>query len=726
MRTTPALALLLSAGLQAQQAAPPVRGFPRDMLAAQGRREEALWAVPSRDTLRAQMRLLAAVPHEAGTERSRRVAEQLLARFRSFGLDAKIEQFEALMPRPVSRTLELLAPERLTATLREPMLAEDPTSGQPDQLPTYNAYSPDGDVTGELVYVNYGIPEDYRVLDSLGVSVRGRIVIARYGRSWRGIKPKLAAERGAIGCIIYSDPRDDGYFVNDVYPQGPMRPWQGVQRGSVMDMPTYPGDPLSPGWAAEPGARRLSLSEAQTIARIPVLPISYGEALPFLRSLGGPVAPPSWRGALPITYHIGPGPARVRLAVAFEWRSRPLHNVIATIPGALHPDQWVVYGNHHDAWVNGADDPISGQVALGETARALGGLLKTGWRPARTIVLAAWDGEEWGLLGSTEWAEKHAAELRAKAVVYYNSDTNNRGWLRASGSHSLETFVAELARDVKDPATGRRALDVALEKRRAQRARDTTGTEEIGPDTAFTIGALGSGSDYTAFLDHLVVPTVDIRYDGDANTDGIYHSIYDTYTHYERFSDTSFAYGVAEAQTMGSAILRMADAPVLPFEFGAVARTYRRYADEIEKLARGNDTTRALDLSAVRAALARLDSASARYEASLAPLDAMPAAAVAARRRALVAVNELLFRSEQALRDPAGAGLPRRPWFQHLIYAPGFYTGYGVKTMPGVREAVEQRRLREAQEEAARVARAIGRLAEVVDQAAAALAAALK
>ncbi|HET7321247.1 MAG TPA: M28 family peptidase, partial [Longimicrobiaceae bacterium] len=440
---TAALALVLGASpLLAQQA--PIRGFPADALAEQAQREARARAIPNADTLRQQMLLLSERPHEAGTERSRAVAEAILARFRSYGLPAEIERFEALMPRPVSRTLELVGPERYTAVLKEPALPEDKDSDDANQLPTYNAYSADGDVTAELVYVNYGIPEDYEVLDSLGISVKGKIVIARYGHSWRGIKPKVAAEHGAVGCLIYSDPEDDGYYVDDVYPKGPMRPWQGVQRGSVMDMPTYPGDPLSPGWASEEGSRRLSMDEAKTLEPIPVLPISYGDALPLLRNLTGPVAPEDWRGALPITYHVGPGAAKVHLAVKFDWETRPLYDVIATIPGATMPDEWVVYGNHHDAWVNGAEDPIAGQVALDEAARALGTLMKSGWRPARTIVLAAWDGEEWGLLGSTEWAEKHADELKQKGVVYFNSDTNSRGWLGAAGSHSLEEFVREV------------------------------------------------------------------------------------------------------------------------------------------------------------------------------------------------------------------------------------------------------------------------------------------
>ena len=707
------LTLVCLGGTLAAQQPAPVRGFPADALAAETRWENAARAVPNPDSVRVNIRLLSSFPHEAGTERSRRVAETILARFKSFGLDAHIEQFEALMPRPVSRTLELLGPERYTAVLKEPALPEDSTSGQTDQLPTFNAYSADGDVTADLVYVNYGVPDDYKVLDSLGISVKGKIVIARYGGSWRGIKVKVAAEHGAVGCLIYSDPRNDGYFVQDVYPRGPMRPDMGVQRGSVMDMPLYPGDPLSPGWGSVPGdPHRLSIAQAQTIEKIPVLPISYGDALPLLRNLTGPVAPEDWRGALPITYHIGSGPARVHLAVSFEWKTRPLYDVIATIPGATDPDQWVVYGNHHDAWVNGAEDPISGQVALEETARALGTLVKSGWKPARTIIFAAWDGEEWGLLGSTEWAERHAAELEQKVVVYYNSDTNARGWLGAEGSHSLEAFMEQVARDVRDPATGKSVLTALLDHERTGRHADSTAGK------AFHLGALGSGSDYSVFIDHLAVPSVSTGFGG-ATPSGIYHSIYDSYTFYDRFLDSGFAYGVTEAQTMATAVLRMADAPLLPYEFTRAAGTYRTYADEIAKAAKQDSQTKALDLSGVQAALARLDSAAAEYGRVSARLDSTPSTTLVKRRPALLAINQSLARAERALSDTTG--LPRRPWYRHLLYAPGFYTGYGVKTMPGIREGVDQGKAGEAQVQAARVAAALDRYAAVIHQAAQAL-----
>ena len=330
------------------------------------------------------------------------------------------------------------------------MYRRTPAAAKRTSLPTFNAYSASGDVTGDVVYANYGLPDDYDWLTRQGIDVRGKIVITRYGKSWRGIKPKVAFEHGALACIIYSDPQQDGYFEADTFPAGPMRPTEGVQRGSVLDMPLYPGDPLSPGWASENGGRKLPISEAKTISKIPVLPISYGDAQPILESLTGPLVPRDWRGALPFTYHAGPG-VRVHLQLDFDWSSRPLYDVIATIPGTESPDEWVIAGNHHDAWVNGADDPISGAAALMETARVLATLQKQGWKPKRTIKIALWDGEEFGLLGSTEWVEKHQDELRQKAVAYLNSDSTAKGWLFVSGSHTLEQFAEDVATSVAQP-----------------------------------------------------------------------------------------------------------------------------------------------------------------------------------------------------------------------------------------------------------------------------------
>jgi N-acetylated-alpha-linked acidic dipeptidase len=422
------LFLLVPPAARSQQA-PGIRGFTMAGATAEREREQRFQSVPLPDNLREYMQAIAAEPHHAGSPGSRKVAEYILAKFKSWGLNAAIEQSEALMPFPVERVVELVAPERYTAVLKEPAVAADPDSGDAGQLPTFNAYSADGDVTADLVYVNYGTPEDYEQLNKLNVDVKGKIVLARYGRSWRGIKPKVAWEHGAVGCIIYSDPRDDGFFQGDVYADGAWRPGAGVQRGSVMDMPVHPGDPLTPGSASGAAAKPIARAESKTLLKIPVLPISYDDAIPLLKNLKGQVAPETWRGALPVTYHVGPGPAKVHLKLTFDWQVRPLYNVIVRIAGAEYPDEWIIHGNHHDAWVNGASDPTSGNVALMETARGLAELLKTGWKPRRTIVIASWDGEEWGLLGSTEWAEAHRDELAAKAVAYINSDSTGKGWL---------------------------------------------------------------------------------------------------------------------------------------------------------------------------------------------------------------------------------------------------------------------------------------------------------
>jgi N-acetylated-alpha-linked acidic dipeptidase len=707
------MAVLTVAGASQE---PGVRGFTRDQAASERQREEAFRAIPSADNLRDYMRTISAEPHNAGSPGSLRVATYVLQQLKGWGLDAQIEQFQALMPTPIERVVELVEPERYTAVLKEPAIPEDPDSGDANQLPTFNAYSADGDVTAEVVYVNYGVPADYEELAKQGIEVKGRIVIARYGGSWRGIKPKVAAEHGAVGCIIYSDPRDDGYFQGDAYPKGPYRPEQGVQRGSVMDMPLYPGDPLTPGWGSEKGGKQLPRSEAKTLVTIPVLPISYGDALPILRNLAGPVAPEGWRGALPITYHLGAGPAKVHLKLSFDWQVRPLYDVVARIEGAEFPDEWIVYGNHHDAWVNGASDPTSGNVALMETARAFSELLKQGWRPKRTIVLASWDGEEWGLLGSTEWAEKHAPELRDKAVVYINSDSNSKGWLNASGSHSLQALVSEVAREVRDPKTDATVLD-ALEKHEVEEAKSDDEKKKIAARTGIELGALGSGSDYTVFIDHLNVASLNLGYGGDGGG-GVYHSIYDSFAWYTRFGDPDFTYGVALAQTAGTTIMRLADATVLPFQFTDYATTIGQYIDEIEKLRQEQSGTM-VDLKPLREANARLTTSARAYEKALDGLAGVPSATLTSRKDQLAALNRLLYTSERRLGYEKG--LPRRDWFTHLIYAPGFYTGYGVKTLPGVREGIEEKTWSDAEAYVPITAGAISALADQVAQAAQAL-----
>ncbi|HEY7511397.1 MAG TPA: M28 family peptidase, partial [Vicinamibacteria bacterium] len=558
-------------------------GFPEGGAAVQRAREARYDAALRPADLREWMRRLSARPHHVGSPFGKEVAEYVAAQFRSWGYDTRIETFHVLFPTPTARVLEMVAPTRFQARLVEPALAQDATSGQArEQLPVYNAYSVDGDVTGELVYVNYGLPRDYEELARRGVDVKGRIVIARYGGSWRGIKPKVAAEHGAIGCIIYSDPRDDGYFQGDAYPHGAWRGDAGAQRGSVADMPLYPGDPLTPGVGATAEAPRLGLAEAKTLTRIPVLPIAWADALPLLRELAGPVAPEAWRGALPVTYHLGPGPARVRLKVAFDWKQAPAFDVIATMTGAERPDQWIIRGNHHDAWVNGANDPISGLVALMAEARALAELRREGWTPRRTVVYAAWDAEEPGLLGSTEWAEAHAALLRDKAAVYINTDSNGRGFLSAGGSHSLEKLVNEAAREVTDPAKGISVL--AREKARLVAQGTPDQRKEARERADLRLDPLGSGSDYTPFLQHLGIASLNVSFGGEDGW-GTYHSIYDSFDYYARFGDPDFAYGVALARLLGRVVLRLADADVLPFEFTATADSVGRYVREVIQLA---------------------------------------------------------------------------------------------------------------------------------------------
>jgi N-acetylated-alpha-linked acidic dipeptidase len=718
-------------------------GFDAADATAQRQLETKFVDAVRKDDLKDWLERLAAKPHHVGSPYDKENAEFIAELFKSWGFETRIERFDVLFPTPKTRELELTAPTKYVARLAEPPLAQDSTSAQTsEQLPTYNAYSIDGDVTAPLVYVNYGVPADYEELDRRGIDVKGKIVIARYGGSWRGIKPKVAAEHGAVGCLIYSDPRDDGYFQGDSYPKGAFRNEWGAQRGSVADMPVFAGDPLTPGVGATPSAKRLALNEAPTLTKIPVLPISYGDARPLLEALGGPVAPERWRGALPLTYHLGPGPATVRLKLAFDFSQKPIYDVIATLTGRERPDQWIIRGNHHDAWVNGAEDPTSGMVAMLAEARAVGTLAQAGWRPKRTIVYAAWDGEEPGLLGSTEWVETHADALRKKAVAYINSDGNGRGFLGIGGSHSLETFINEVARDATDPQTNvsvrERARALAI-----VRAASDDDRREARDRGNLRIAALGSGSDYTPFLQHLGVASLNIGFGGE-NSGGSYHSIYDSIAHYERFGDPGFAYGAALARVGGVATLRLAEASWVPMTAKPLAETVGRYVQEVTKLAETErssieeqnrkvrerswqlaaDPTEtfvapALKPEAPYLNLSPLLNASAKLTAAAEKFDAAVADAKNQSRLGSADAAQRLDAALQTL-EPSlthDAGLPRRPWFVHMIYAPGFYTGYGVKTLPGVREAIEQHAWPEAEAQAVQAASAITRAASVLDRA---------
>jgi N-acetylated-alpha-linked acidic dipeptidase len=728
----------------------PLYGYSADSSRTERQWEEKMRAIPDAKNLREYMQRLTAHPHNVGSPYDKDNAEWLLAKFKEFGLDAHIEEFSVLFPTPKERLVELVdGGPHFTAKLQEPPVPEDPTSGQTaEQLPTYNAYSIDGDVTAPLVYVNYGMPEDYEVLERRGISVKGAIVIARYGHTWRGIKPLMGAEHGAVGCIMYSDPRDDGYSGGETFPKGPWRPKDGVQRGSVQDSAVFMGDPLTPGYGATADAKRVPLKEAQTLTKIPVLPISYADAEPLLAAMGGPTAPGDWRGGLPITYHFGPGPGKVHLKVSSNWDMKPLYDVIAKIPGSTYPDEWIIRGNHHDAWVNGAEDPISGMVTVLEEARSMGELLKQGWKPKRTIIYCAWDGEEPGLLGSTEWVETHVEELKKHAVMYVNSDSNSRGFLEVEGSHTLEHFINDVARDVPDPET-KLSVWKRAQLRGIENASSADERRELRERHDMRLDMLGGGSDHAPFINFAGIASLGIGYGGEDHG-GIYHSIYDDFYWYTHFSDYDFVYGRALCQTGGTAIMRMADADLLPFQFANFADDVRMYVHEVEKFAsqqrdeiqernlkiqegvyeatadprqtwvtpKKEETPPHLNFAPLDNAVEDLAKSAADYQKVLERASANGGAALAGA--SVQGVNELLIQSERKLTTPEG--LPGRSWYKHQLYAPGAYTGYAAKAIPAVRENLEQKKWKEAEQAAARVAQVLESETALINSATAKLA----
>ncbi|HEX5460613.1 MAG TPA: transferrin receptor-like dimerization domain-containing protein [Steroidobacteraceae bacterium] len=693
--------------------------------------EQRFDAELSAPEMREWLRRLSAEPNQVGSPHDKANAEFLLAQFKKWGWDARIETFDVLYPTPKQELVEMVAPTTFKAALHEPPIKGDSTSALGGALPPYNAYGADGDVTAPLVYVNYGMPDDYEELARHGVSVKGKIVIVRYGHGWRGLKPQLAYEHGAVGCLIYSDPRDDGYFNGDAYPKGGWRPPEGVQRGSVMNMEWYPGDPTTPGYGSVPGAKHLAIEDAKTILKIPVLPISYADATPLLQALGGPVAPASWRGALPLTYHIGAGPAQVHLLVKSDWSLKPLYDVIAVLKGSTEGNQWIVRGNHHDGWVFGAWDPLAGTIALMGEAKALGALHRQGWRPKRTIVYASWDGEEPALLGSTEWVETHAKDLQQKAVLYVNSDTNARGFLSIDGSHSLQHMANQVASGVIDPETNVPVLQrerAFLEVRGAQpnavpMAREIARLAATGGDVP--LGPLGSGSDYSSFLDHLGIASLNVEFGGEDDEAGIYHSRYDSFDHYIRFGDPTFEYEVALAKVAGHIVLRTADAQVLPMRFTDFSATLDRYVKELHQELAGEskaaqqqhklldanayqlaaDPTRPvappqrlsdvpdIDLGPLDQAATRLRQSASAYETAY---QARASAGLAIPASQLSEINTLMTTMERRLLDEAG--LPGRAWYKNMMQAPGELTGYAPKTIPAVREALETRNWSRAEE----------------------------
>ncbi len=734
----------------AEPAAP--LGFKAAAAAAELAREKAFDAAIDPAELRTWLEQMSSEPNQVGSPHDKANAEFMLGKFKEWGWEARIETFEVLYPTPRSMALEMVAPTSYRARLAEPEVQGDRTSGHAGGgLPPYNIYGADGDATADLVYVNFGTLEDYAELGRRGIDVRGKIVIARYGQCWRGLKPKLAQEHGAVACIIYSDPHEYGYWSGDTYPKGGYRPEDGVQRGSVGDITQYSGDPLTPGIGATKDAKRLPIAEARTLLKIPVIPISSRDATPLLAALEGPVAPAGWRGALPFTYHMGPGPAKVHLAVASDWGQKTIYDVVAVMRGATYPDQWVIRGNHHDGWVFGAWDPLAGNTAVMAEAKAIGTLAKSGWRPKRTIVYASWDAEEPGLIGSTEWAETHAEELQRKAVLYVNSDTNGRGFLYVGGSHSYQRLVNEVGGAVTDPETGASILDRLRARIKVDGVPATSGSDgqaekdAVESGAEFPIEALGSGSDYTPFLQHLGIASVNLGFQGEDADGGIYHSTYDSFDHFIRFGDPKFLYGVALAETAGRLVLRTADADVLPMRFGGLADVAGRYVSEVVKLADderedSRKLRQLIDSGAFRLAadpgeayappespgdvprfdFAPLTAAAARLKASAEAYDAAFDRALGTDFRLpaveLARLNELLQGVEQSL--TRARGLPGRAWYRHMLYAPGIYTGYAAKTLPSVRESVEQRNWAAAVDSIPDVAAALNSAAARLDEAA--------
>jgi N-acetylated-alpha-linked acidic dipeptidase len=695
----------------------------------------------------AWLKTLSAEPSHVGSPHDKANAEMVLSLFKQWGWDAKIEEFQVLYPTPISETLEVTGAHPYKVKLTEPEIPGDESSKFfKDGLPAYVAYQGDGDVTAPAVYVNYGMPADYDQLERLGISVKGKIVITRYGKGWRGLKPKLAQEHGAVGCIIYSDPHEDGFAVDDSYPNGPARPEGGLQRGSVQDMTLYPGDPLTPGIGATKNAKRLKREDAKTILKIPALPISWGEAQHLLATLDGPVVPRAWAGNVPLTYHVGGNGAPIHLAVKSDWSLKPLYNVVAMLKGSDYPDQWVLRGNHRDGWVFGASDPLSGQVAMLEEAKSFGLMAKQGWKPKRTLVYLSWDGEEPGLLGSTEWVEEHADELHSKAVLYLNSDGNSRGFLFAGGNHSLRHLVASVASDVTDPET-----KVSVEDRlrgRAQVEASEPGASDSAKEAAkpaadghdMPIGALGSGSDYSAFLQHVGVASIDIGYGGEGESGGVYHSDYDDFAHHSRFVDPGFAYAAALAKTAGHMMLRVADADLPVNRYGDFADQIGIYLDEVKKLSKTKRETAETQAKLLAGNLYRLADDPTKPSAPPTALKAVPQfdfkpleeaterlkksaeaydQALSSNGASLPAktkgeLTKLTIATEEAL--TIDAGLPGRPWFRNLVYAPGRFTGYGAKTLPGVREAIEEERWDDAVTYIGLTAKALQAYADKLDE----------
>jgi N-acetylated-alpha-linked acidic dipeptidase len=680
-----------------------IAGFVSSRVAAEVELEQNFEKIPDPSQAEADLRRLTSQQHVAGTDASHRVAEWLRDQFRSYGFDAEIVTYNAYLPLPRALELEMTTPEKISLATPEPPLGGDPNPDNAQLFPAVNDYSPSGDVTAPVIYANYGTPEDYRALDALGISVKGRLVLARYGRDYRGVKAKLAEDRGAAGIILYSDPADDGFASGGVFPEGPWRPLEGIQRGSILYTQIRPGDPLV---ADGPEGKRLTPAEAPSLPHIPAIPISAKDASVILSHLGRERVPRGWQGGLALSYHPGPGDEKLHLKISMAYAERPIYDVVAKLHGTSD-DEWVILGNHHDAWVYGAADPGSGTAAMLEMARGLGELVHTGWTPQRTIVICEWDAEEPGLIGSTDWVEANRAELQKKAVAYINTDVGVTGpSFSGSAVPSLKQFLRDATKDVADPQTGKSIYGAWAE--REGLASDALFVSSSGGSGQRlpAISALGAGSDFSPFLDYAGIPSMDVSFTGDY---GVYHSRYDDFYWMQHFGDPDFSYEAALARVLGVVALRFDECDIMPFDYGAYASEIARANDELFSRAAAQPGAASAILKPVSDAAAAFSEAATQAQEAISTFSGDPAKASA--------INRDLIGVEQAFLAPQGLG--GRPWFKHTIFAPGSNTGYTAQILPGVTEALQRRDLAALQREANSLSAALRRGAERLNDVAA-------
>jgi N-acetylated-alpha-linked acidic dipeptidase len=678
--------------------------------AAESAIESRFLAVPDAKLAEEHLRTLTKEPHMAGTPEDKATADYVAKKFREAGLDTEIVEYKVWINYPSEISVDLTAPAGIEMHGPTREHADiDPFQDDPRVVMPFNGMSPSGDLEADVVYANYGTPDDFDKLEKLKIDLRGKLVVVRYGQNFRGVKAFIAQERGAAGMIIYSDPADDGWRRGDKYPEGPWRPDTGVQRGSIGYMFEFPGDPTTPGIASIPtlsSSERIAPQASAQMPKIPVTPLSYHDAWPILQNLSGPASPREWQGSLPFTYHVGPGPARVKMHLKQDYQFRTLWDVIGKAKGSELPDEWVVAGNHRDAWVYGAVDPNSGTAAMLEAVHGIGELLKSGWTPKRTLVFGSWDGEEEGLMGSTEWVEQNEAQLR-KAPAYFNMDVAVSGQkFGASAVPCLKQFVRDVTKAVPSPKGG--TVYENWEKSAQPAASVQSPTEAIG-DSRHTpaaqgrsdvpVGDLGSGSDYTAFLQHSGVPSADVSSSGSY---GVYHSVFDNFAWFKKFGDPDFVYEQQMARVFGLEVVRMADADVIPYDYEEYGKEINAYLDAAHKRAREKFGEPALDFAPVNAAARHFEAAGAKM---LAKQKNPP--------RDVARLNQTLLATERALLVPQG--LPRRPWYRHAIYAPGEYTGYAAVVIPGVNEALDKGESQRVRQQLAVLAAALERAAKTLD-----------